>query len=104
MGHQFPEGSDSFNTGLGEAETLGPVLHVPVSEYVPDNTREAWPWDLRGGTRPCCVRPWVLGFRQDLDAALLPCLSFWLSGAALACFLVLGRELSAQGAPETCFD
>lgn len=34
MGHQFPEGSDPFNAGLGKAETLGPVLDVPVSEYV----------------------------------------------------------------------
>lgn len=112
VGHQFPEGSNSFNAGwpreglLWDRQTHLELffLYVPVSEYVPDNKGEVWPLDLRAGTWPCCVWPWVLGFRQGLDASLLLCLSFWVSGTALACFPVLGRELSAQGTPEMCFD
>lgn len=84
----------------GQTETLGTILYVPVSKFVPDNTREVWPWGLRAGMALLCV---VLGagFMQGPYAALSLGLSFWMSGAALPCFPVLGQELSAQGTPET---
>lgn len=78
---------------LGQREMLGTVLYVLMSNHVPDNKSVATGW--RAGPWPCCVWPWVLGFRQGLDVALLPGLSFCVSGPALPCFPVLGQTCFA---------
>lgn len=105
--HQFPEGSDSFNAGLRKACFWDRQKHLKLFSMClclrMFQIIKVWSQDLRAGTGPCWVWPWVLGFRQSLDAALLPGLSSGTSGPALPALPVLGRELSAQGTPETCF-